>query len=147
MAIPKPKYVDELRSAIGVLSYISRYIMKYGYYAYWLLNLIKKFKDLDTLKWDTESNQAWDALMYLVQHAPILYNPTINGKFAIKSDACIYAWGGILYQKQQDEHFNWIWRIIDMWSQIMPNNLRNNHCKLHEGYAFSKLIQHWTVYL
>ena len=74
--------------------------------------------------------------MFLVQNAPILCRPTINGQFAVKSDACIFAWGGILYQLQKDEKFNWIWCIIDMWSQIMPKNLRNNHCKLHEGYAF-----------
>ena len=44
LAIPKPKYIDELRSALGVLGYISRYILQYGYFSYWLLliNLTKK---------------------------------------------------------------------------------------------------------
>ena len=86
--------------------------------------------------------------MYLVENAPILFSPTIDGKFAVKSDACIYAWGGVLYQRQFDEKLKqWLWRIIDMWSQIMPKQMRKNHCKLHEGYGFARLIQHWTVYL
>ena len=147
LAIPKPVCVSELRSAIGVLGYISRYIMQYGYYSYWLLNLVNKFKDKEKIDWDNESDQAWSALMYLVENAPILYHPTVAGKFAVKSDACIYAWGGVLYQHQQDRYDQWLWRMIDMCSQIMPKQMRKNHCKLHEAYGFAKLIQHWSVYL
>ena len=109
--------------------------------------MVNKFKDKERIVWDNESDQAWSALMYLVENAPILYNPTIAGKFAVKSDACIYAWGGVLYQRQQDKNKQWLWRMIDMWSQIMPKAMRKDHCKLHEAYGFAKLIQHWTIYL
>ena len=34
-----------------------------------------------------------------------------------------------------------------MHSQVMPQNMRSNHCRLHEAYAAAQLIQHWTVHL
>ena len=72
-------------------------------------------------------------------------SPTINGKFAVKSDVCIYAWGCVLYQRQRNKNNQWLWRIIDMLSQIMPKQMHQNHCKLHEWYGFAKLIQHLLV--
>ena len=107
----------------------------FGYFSYWLLNLVHQFNGQDRITWTPEADQAWAALMYLVQNAPILYSPTPDGQFAVKSDASLYAYGGVLFQNQRNEHGQYIWRIIDMWSQIMPNNLRNAHCKLHEAYG------------
>ena len=38
LALPKPHLTNDLRMAIGVLLYISRYIYMFSYYAYWLIH-------------------------------------------------------------------------------------------------------------
>ena len=113
LALPKPYLTDELRSALGVFGYISRYILYYGYFSYWLLVLINEFKDKGRICWTNEANRAWDAIIYLVENAPLLYVPTPDGKFAVKSDASLYAYGGVLFQLQKDFNGQLIWRIID----------------------------------
>ena len=80
-------------------------------------------------------------------NAPLLYSPKLNGRFCVTSDASMYALCGALYQLQKDDVGKMDWMLIDMFSQIMPSNMRANHCRLHEAYAAVQLIQHWTVHL
>ena len=147
LALPKPHITADLRTAIGVYTYVARYIIKFAFFIYWLVQLVNKFEDKARIKWTREADQAWDALKILVAESPILYAPDMSGTFCVSSDACSYAVGGVLYQKQKDEKGNLVWRMCDMYSQIMPKHLRDQHCKMQEAYGITKLIQHWTVYL
>ena len=87
LALPKPKYIADLRSAVGVIQYIARYIYNFAYFSYWLIQLIGQFEDKSIVKWTREAEQAWDAIQFLVAEAPLLYSPTINGQFCVTSDA------------------------------------------------------------
>ena len=147
LSLPKPHLTNDLRMAIGVMLYISRYICKFAFFAYWLIQLVLKFEDKQRIVWTKEANEAWDALQYLIRNAPIIYTVKRNGKFCLKTDACIYAVGGVLYQLQRNDKNIYIWRITDMHSRVLPKHLRNHHCRLHESYAIVSMVQHWTVYL
>ena len=114
LALPKPHLTEKLRSAIGVFIYIARYLFRFAYFVYWLNRLVNMFKNQTHIIWSDEANQAWDALMFLVQNSPILFTPTIDGQFCVKSDACLYAIGAVLYQLQESESGQRLWRIIDM---------------------------------
>ena len=39
------------------------------------------------------------------------------------------------------------WVIVDMWSKIMPTQLRHCNPMVHEAYAVSSAIEHWQFYL
>ena len=105
------------------------------------------FEDKAVVKWTREASEAWDAIQFLVAEAPLLYSPNRSGRFCVTSDASMFALGGGLYQIQKGEKGDWTWRLIDLFSQIMPSNMRSNHCRFHEAYAAAQLIQHWTVHL
>ena len=122
-------------------------IYKFAYFSYWLIQLIGQFEDKAVVKWTQEANQACDAIQFLVAEAPLLYAPKIDGKFCVTSDASLFALGGALYQLQKNDSGNLEWRLIDLYSQVMPFNMRINHCRVHEAYAAVQLIQHWTVHL
>ena len=42
LSIPKPQIAKDLRSAIGVIGYIGRYIDDYAFYKYWFATIIKE---------------------------------------------------------------------------------------------------------
>ena len=148
LQLVKPKYVAELRTAIGVLTYIARYIYNYAIFAYWLHELMIGLQDTAKVQWTNQADYAWNALMKLVKNAQILYNPQNKGEFCLKCDACSYGIGAVLYQWQfHPLQRKYCWVIVDMWSKIMPQQLRNAHCSLHEALAVVWSCNHWAIYL
>ena len=107
-------------------------------------SLVLAHKGKQKVIWNKESDQAWDALKYLVQRAPIIYTANNHGKFCLKPDTCIYATAGVLYQLIKGHE---LWRIIDMHSQVLPKHMRDVHCRLYEMYGVVTMTQHWTIYL
>ena len=112
-----------------------------------MVQLVLIFENKSRIVWTREANEAWEAIRFLIQRAPILYTPKKTGVYCLKPDACMYAFGGVLYQKQKLEDGSLVWRIIDMYSGIMPQHMRDTHCRLQEAYGLVKLTQHWTPYL
>ena len=148
LGIDKPKTTDELRAAIGVIQYIGRYIYMHSVFAYWLVILVNEFEGKPQIKWTPEADYAWAALMELVQNAPILHHPTQEGQFCIKCDGCQYAVGAVLYQWQCNQETKvWDWVIVDMYSKIIPQSQRFNHCILSEALAILWPAQHWVIHL
>ena len=148
LELKKPETSKQLQMAIGVIIYIARYLYMISLFIYWLNQLLIKFKNKRILIWDKQANDAWDTIQELVRNAPILYYPNPKGMFAIKPDACNYGIGSVLYQLQWDNKLNKnIWRIIDMFSQIIPKSMRMAHTSVHEGYAIGKSCQHWVFHL
>ena len=148
LTIPKPETAKDLRSAIGVLSYIGRYINKYAFYSYWLLRLIKNVTKNSRVVWTEQATFAWNELMHNIKHAKILRNPTRNGIFCVKTDASKYGIGGVLYQHQLDPDTNQMkWFIIDMHSAVIKEDLRKSHSMVHEALAVVKSCEHWQFHL
>ena len=59
--------------------------------------MVQQFEDKSIVKWTPEATQAWEAIQFFVAEAPLLYSPTINGKFCDTSDGSMIALGGALY--------------------------------------------------
>ena len=148
LALKKPTNTDELRAAVGVIQYIARYIYMYAMFAYWLVILLNEFEGKSAIKWTAEAEIAWDTIKRLVAEAPILHHPTREGKFCIKCDGCPYGVGAVLYQWQFDARMKTgSWKIIDMFSKIIPQSQRYNHCIISEALAVLWPAQHWVIYL
>ena len=148
LGLKKPTNTDELRSAIGVIQYIARYIYMYALFAYWLVILLNEFEGKTTIKWTPEADVAWDTIKKLVAEAPVLAHPTREGQFCMKCDGCPYGVGAVLYQWQFDPRLrSGSWKIIDMFSKIIPQSQRYNHCIISEALAVLWPAQHWVIYL
>ena len=144
----KPQTIKQMRSADGVLKYIGKYVENYSFYQYWLLRIMDDTTQGGRLKWTDQANYAWNMIMKNVQNSKILYNPTRNGSFCIKTDASKYGIGAVLYQYQYDAQLQtWRWRIIDMYSAIIKQDLRKAHSMVHEALAIVKACEHWQFHL
>ena len=148
LGLKKPTNTDELRAAVGVIQYIARYIYMYALFAYWLILLINEFEGKAQIKWTKEADAAWEAIKCMVAEAPILHHPTQEGRFCLKCDGCPYGVGAVLYQWQYDvQQKASRWVIIDMFSKIIPQTQRYNHCIISEALAVLWPAQHWVVHL
>jgi len=151
LATAKPTTKAEMRSFDGLLNYINNHIYHNKRIMYWL-NRLKEIQDPDTkhkrLKWDKEANLAWNQLQYLINNLPLLHHPTKDGEFCLIVDACNYGIGASLYQEQENPDTGRIeWVLIDLWSKVMPTQLRHCHSMVHEAYAVVSACEHWQFYL
>ena len=151
LATAKPTTRKEMRSFDGLINYINNHVYHNKRIMYWL-NRLKEVVDPETkhkrLKWDKESNLAWEQLQYLINHLPLLHHPTKDGQFCLIVDACNYGVGASLYQEQEDPdtgQFNWV--LVDLWSKVMPTQLRHCHSMVHEAYALVSACEHWQFHL
>ena len=148
LALAKPTTVKQLQEFIGVIGYIGRFIYHKALLTYWLNDLVNKADGKGKLKWTREADLAYEQLCHLVANSPLLYNPTKDGEFCVKTDACNYGIGAVLYQNQKHpETGEERWVIVDMWSKTMPTQLRHCHSMVHEAYAIVHAMEHWQFYL
>ena len=120
----------------------------YALFAYWLILLINEFEGKAQIKWTKEADAAWEAIKCMVAEAPILHHPNSEGRFCLKCDGCPYGVGAVLYQWQYDiQQKASRWVIIDMFSKIIPQTQRYNHCIISEALAVLWPAQHWVVHL
>ena len=142
LEMKQPNTVPEMRTFLGVVGYIARYIYNGAMVYHWLYKMIQGLDDHARLRWTRESKIAYQQLTYLIRNSPILHNPTPDGKFMIKCDASRDAVGAVLYQWQHGE-----WVIIDMHSELNPEGIRNAHSMVHEARAIVIACQYWQFLL
>ena len=144
----EPQTASQLKEYIGKLSYIQTWIYNCGLFKYWLNQLLENQTDKGKIKWTPQGRLAFQILQEMVRQAPLLYNPTREGQFCIKTDACNYGLGAILYQKQKNLKTGELrWVMVDMWSKVMPRQLRHCHSMVHEAYAIVCACEHWQFHL
>ena len=151
LALVKPMTKPESRTTDGILNYVGHNIYKLKYFMYHI-NKLSEYLDIKTgkkrLKWTPEANLCWDLIRWLIQNLPLLYHPTKEGQFCIVVDASNYALGAVLWQQQKvDDSHEYEWRMIDMYSKIIPQQLRPCHSLVHEAYSLVRAMVHWQFYL
>ena len=146
LGIQKPETSKQLHAALGAINYVTRYLYNHALYAYWLVRLQHECEKKKKLVWTEPANLAWKVLKYLIENAPLLRRPKNVGTFCLQVDGCPYGVGAVLYQKQRTNN-TMKWVIIDMYSRIIPKNLRNSHCSVHESLALVWPTQHWVHHL
>ncbi len=65
-----------------------------------IYNLLQKRTPFN---WTEECQTAFDTIKEQLVNPPTLRMPTADGLLRLESDTSIYAAGGVLYQKQEDE--------------------------------------------
>ena len=151
LAVAKPTTKAEMRSFDGLCNYVNNHIYCNKRIFYWL-NRLKEETDPETkrtrLKWNKEANLAWEQLQYLFNHLPILHHPKKDGQFCLIVDACNYGIGASLYQDHSIlEGSEPDWKLIDLWSKVMPTQLRHCHSMIHEAYSVVAACEHWQFFL
>ena len=155
LTLEKPITVKDLDNFTGVLGYIAPHIANWAMLRYWLSDMKQRTINGKSRKlvWTPEANIAYEHILLLLNDLPLLHTPTREGQFCIKTDACNYGAGAVLYQKQLDTKksneqtkvFKWV--ICDMWSKAIPQPLRHCHSMVHEAWAVVKACEHWQFQL
>ena len=151
LALKPPETRSEQRTLDGIMNYMDHLLYMNKPIGYW----IKKLKEVTgedgkhkRLKWNEQAKLSWEKLKWLFAHPILLHYPTMDGLFCVQTDACNYGIGAVLWQSQYDEDTNEEkWVIVDMWSKLMPIQLRHSHPMIHEAYAIASAVEHWQFYL
>ena len=150
LAIKRPTSKAEVRSLDGMLNYVNNHIYNNKLFTYWWKQ-IEEGTNANNKKrfiWTREAEFAFQAILYLAANPPLLRYPTREGLFCLQTDACNYGLGAVLWQLQDNEEEDTKqWVIVDMWSKVVPVQLRHCHPMIHEALAVASAIEHWQFYL
>ena len=94
-----PNTVKSLRSFLGMASYYRKHIPHFSSVAFPLTELTKA---KTPFIWGPDQQGAFDALKNALVTAPILAHPNVNKPYILYTDACDYAVGGLLVQKDDN---------------------------------------------
>ncbi|CAB1111841.1 unnamed protein product [Ectocarpus sp. CCAP 1310/34] len=141
--LPTPTNIKELRSVLGMVNYVRKFIPNLAAITAPLVELTKKEAVQSVAKrWGPEHDKAFAEIKSLHTKAPVLHFPDFSKEFAIHVDASETGAGAFLAQKNGDDL-----NIIAYFSQRFNKSQRHYSATMKECYAVVLAIQHWRPYL
>ncbi len=107
-----PGSITEVRKFCGMVNFLSSFLKDLRKTLMPIYNLLQKRTPFN---WTEECQIAFDTIKQQLANPPTLRMPTADGLLRLESDTSIYAAGGVLYQKQDDE-----WVLLGSHSKRMP---------------------------
>ena len=92
----RPKNVSELRSFLGLISFLCRYIRDFAQIAVTSNALLRKG---ESWQWGDTEEYAFEKLKSRCTDVPVLAIPWRDGKLVLRTDASRYAMDCALYQE------------------------------------------------
>ena len=137
---PVPKNVSELRSFVGLCSYMRKFIQGFSSICKPLHVLTQKDKKFE---WNDQCQLAFEKLKLALTTAPVLGFPQDSqGMFTVDTDASKDALGGILSQEQDGQE-----RVISYYSKCFSKAERRYCTTRRELLAVVCSIKQFHVYL
>lgn len=141
--LPTPKNIKELRSVLGMVNFVRKFIPNLAGILAPLVALTKKEAVKEIAKrWNSEHDQAYAKVKQLLTEAPVLQFPDFSKDFVIHVDASEAGAGAFLGQQKGDDLV-----IIAFFSHRFNESQRHYSATLKECYAVVLAIQHWRPYL
>ena len=119
---PIPKTINDLRSFLGFVGYYRKFIKGFSQIAKPLNSLLegyvnnKRAKKVQTIPWQLEQQEAFNALQQACMSAPILGYPNPEKPFILHTDASLDGLGAVLYQNattyDEDEEFEIVLPLV-----------------------------------
>lgn len=97
--IPPPKSLGELRSFVGVVNYMGRFVRNLSRIMHPLNELLKKSS---SWLWDASQQNSYEEIMKALSTSPTLAFYDVSKPTIITADACSYGIGGAILQKHGD---------------------------------------------
>jgi hypothetical protein len=132
---PIPQCVKDVRRFLGMVGYYRRFVAGFGMISKPLTNLMTKRQ---LFVWNSNTQQAFDALKTALAQAPVLALPDFTKNFVIETDASGSGIGAVL---QQEGH-----PIAYISKALGPKNLGlSTYEKEYLAILFD--VDHWRPYL
>ena len=137
---PTPTNISELRSFIGLCSYLRRFIPEFSKICKPLHTLTEKGRKFE---WTEKCEAAFKALKQALISAPVLAFPDENGgEFILDADASNVALGSVLSQVQEDQE-----KVIAYYSKCFSRTERKYCTTRKELLAIVSSVKHFHTYL
>ena len=137
---PVPTKVTEVRSFVGLCSYMRRFIRGFSMICKPLHELTQKGVKF---VWSDECQVAFDTLKKLLTTAPVLAFPSeAQGEFIVDCDCSQEALGAVLSQIQEGEE-----RVISYYSKCLSKTERRYCTTRRELLAVISSVKHFHPYL
>lgn len=141
--LPTPKTIKELRSVLGTVNYVKRFIPDLATITAPLVDLTKKEAMKQVAKrWGPEHDRAFAEVKHRLTQAPVLHFPDFTKEFVVHVDASEAGAGAFLAQQNGDDL-----NIIAYFSQRFNKSQQHYSATMKECYAVVLAIQHWRPYL
>lgn len=134
---PSPKDAKQLKQFLSLSNYYRRFVKEYAALAEPLLR-----GKPSSFTWDTNCQQAFEALKTRLVSPPILALPNFSEPFILYTDASSIAIGGILGQLQNGGE-----RVVAYWSRQLKSAERNYSTIERESLAAVSAIKEFYPYL
>ena len=141
--LPTPTNIKGLRSVLGMVNYVRKFIPNLATVIAPMVDLTKKEAVKSVAKrWGPEHDKAFAEVKQLLTNAPVLHFPDFSKEFVVHVDASETGAGAFLAQKNGDDL-----NIIAYFSQHFNMSQRHYSATMKEFYAVVLAIQHWRPYL
>lgn len=97
---PKPRNPKQLKGFLGLTNYYNRFTQKYADTTKPLLDLLKKETKF---KWTNIHDRTFEDVKNLFTKSVVLSYPIIGKRYFLQTDASHYAYGGVLYQLDENK--------------------------------------------
>ena len=141
--LPTPTNIKELRSVLGMVNYVRKFIPDLATITAPLVDLTKKEAVKSVAKrWGPEHDDAFAEIKQRLTKAPVLHFPDFSKEFVIHVDASEVGAGAFLAQTNGNDL-----NIIAYFSQRFNKSQQHYSATMKECYAVVLAIQHWRPYL
>ena len=141
--LPTPKTIKELRSVLGMINFVRKFIPDLSTVIAPLVELTQKEHVKSIAKrWSQEHDEAFAEVKRLLSKAPVLCFPDFTKDFVVHVDASEVGAGAFLAQKDGDDL-----NIIAYFSQRFNKAQRHYSPMMKECYGVVLSLHHWRPYL
>lgn len=135
-----PKSIKELRSFLGICSFLRGYIPNFSFAAQPLFNLLKK---TENFRWESEQQTAFEDLKHKCASAITLSHPKVNKQLVIQTDSSMRGIAGVMFQYHENNNPN----IIAVASRSLKGPEVHYSATEIEALAIVWILKKWATYL
>ncbi|CAB1105069.1 unnamed protein product [Ectocarpus sp. CCAP 1310/34] len=146
--LPTPRCLKDLRSVLGVVNFVRRFIPDYAEITNPLVELTRKeyaTKSRFVKAWNKSHDASFAHLKRLLTSAPVLHFPDFDREFVVHVDASEHGCGAFLAQpsKADPESLD----MIAYYSHRFKHGQRHYSASMKECCGVVLAISHWRPYL
>jgi hypothetical protein len=136
-----PTTIKDVEKFLGFANFYRHFIKNFSMIAA-PLNALKGGKVEKVWKWESEEQNAFEAIKKAITSEPVLTLPNEEGKFRVEVDASNVGTGAILSQEQQGK-----WHPVAFMSKSLLDTEKNYEIYDKELLAIVKALKAWRQYL
>lgn len=145
--LPTPTCIKDLRSVLGMVNFVRRFIKDYAEITAPLVLLTGKdfvLKSRFKKAWSTEQDNAFERIKRVLSSAPVLHFPDFSREFVVHTDASELGAGAFLAQPTPDGKDL---EVIAYYSHRFSKSQRHYSATMKECCAVVWAFVHWRPYL